>query len=60
MFPHPVVVQVYSDELAASVPYLDGMEPTEETLVYVCSGFKCNLPTGDMEKVLELLEEKRE
>ena len=55
-----MVVQVYSDELAASVPYLDGMEPTEETLVYVCSGFKCNLPTGDMEKVLELLEEKRE
>jgi uncharacterized protein len=55
-----MVVQVYSDELAASVPYLDGMEPTKETLVYVCSGFKCNLPTGDMEKVLELLEEKRE
>jgi uncharacterized protein YyaL (SSP411 family) len=54
-----MVAHVYSDELAGSVPYLKGMEPTEETLVYVCSDFKCNLPTADMEKVLELLEEKR-
>ncbi len=53
------VVHVYSEELATSIGYLEGMQPTEETLVYVCSGFKCNLPTSDMEKVLELLEEKR-
>ena len=54
-----MVTHVYSDELAGSVPYLEGMEPTKETMVYVCSDFKCNLPTGDMEKVLELLEEKK-
>lgn len=53
-----MVIHRYSKELTSSVNYLEGMELTEETMVYVCSGFKCNLPTSDIEKVLGLLEEK--
>jgi uncharacterized protein YyaL (SSP411 family) len=54
-----MVLHVYSEELAESVPYIENMDSGDETLVYVCTGFKCSLPTGDMEKVLELLAEKR-
>ena len=52
------VVHRYSEELEASVGYLAGMKPGDETTVYVCTGFVCNLPTGDMEKVWEQLGEK--
>jgi uncharacterized protein YyaL (SSP411 family) len=52
------VVHRYSEELEASVGYLAGMKPGDETMVYVCTGFVCNLPTGDMEKVWEQLGEK--
>ena len=52
------IVHKYSTELAESVPYLEGMKVENETLVYVCSGFKCNLPTSDIEKVWELVDEK--
>ena len=52
------VVHRYSEELEASVGYLEGMKPGDETMVYVCTGFVCNLPTGDMEKVWEQLGEK--
>jgi uncharacterized protein YyaL (SSP411 family) len=59
MYVPNMVLHVYSEELVGSVPYIEGMDSGDETIVYVCTGFKCNLPTGDMEKVLELLEEKR-
>jgi len=52
------VVHRYSEELEASVGYLAGMKPGDDTMVYVCTGFVCNLPTGDMEKVWEQLGEK--
>jgi len=52
------VVHRYSEELETSVGYLAGMKPGDNTMVYVCTGFVCNLPTGDMEKVWEQLDEK--
>ncbi len=52
------VVHRYSEELETSVGYLSGMTPGNDTMVYVCTGFVCNLPTGDMEKVWEQLGEK--
>jgi uncharacterized protein YyaL (SSP411 family) len=59
MFIPSMVVHLYSDELVESVPYLKGMESGEETMFYVCSGFKCNMPTADVDTALELIEEKR-
>jgi len=53
-----MVVHRYSEELETSVGYITGMEPGDEPMVYVCTGFVCNLPTGNMEKVWELLGEK--
>jgi len=52
------VIHSYSEELAASVGYLAGMKPSDEAMVYVCTEFVCNLPTGDMEKVWEQLGER--
>ena len=52
------VIHIYSEELAASVGYLAGMTPSDDTMVYVCTEFVCNLPTGDMEKVWEQLGEQ--
>lgn len=52
------VVHRYSESLASSISYLSGMASGDKTLVYVCTGFECSLPTGDMEKVWELLGKK--
>jgi uncharacterized protein YyaL (SSP411 family) len=52
-----MVVHRYSTELATSVEYISGMNPSDSSLIYVCTGFVCNLPTGNMEKVWELLGE---
>jgi uncharacterized protein YyaL (SSP411 family) len=52
------VVHRYSEELATSVGYIAGMKPIDDPLVYVCTGFVCNLSTGDLEKVWEQLGEK--
>ncbi len=52
------VTHVYSDDLVSTVSYIADMKPGEETLVYVCSGFKCNLPTGQIEKVWEMIEKE--
>ena len=52
------VVHRYSEELTTSVDYIAGMKPSDDPLVYVCTGFVCNLPTGDLEKVWEQLGEK--
>lgn len=52
-----VVVHRYSTELATSVNYISDMKPGDSPLIYVCTGFVCSLPTGNMEKVWELLGE---
>jgi len=52
------VIHNYSEELVASVGYLDGMKLSDDTMIYVCAEFVCNLPTGDMEKVWEQLGEQ--
>ena len=52
------VVHRYSEKLETSVGYLAGMKPRDDTMVYVCTGFVCNLPTSDMEKVWKQLGEK--
>ncbi len=52
------VIHRYSEELATSIGYLAGMKPSDVTMIYVCSGFVCNLPTGNLEKVWEQLGEK--
>ena len=51
------VIHRYSMELAKSVEYISGMKPGDSPMIYVCTGFVCNLPTGNMEKVWELLGE---
>jgi hypothetical protein len=52
------VIHRYSEELETSVGYLGGMKPGDDPMIYVCTGFVCNLPTGDLEKVWEQLGEK--
>jgi uncharacterized protein YyaL (SSP411 family) len=52
-----MVIHRYSAELATSVNYISGMKPCDLPLIYVCTGFVCALPTGNMEKVWELLGE---
>ena len=52
------VIHRYSEELVASVGYLAEMKPSEDIMIYVCTEFVCNLPTGDMEKVWEQLGEQ--
>jgi len=51
------VVHRYSTELATSVDYISSMKPGDSPMIYVCTGFVCKLPTGNMEKVWELLGE---
>jgi uncharacterized protein YyaL (SSP411 family) len=51
------VIHRYSTELATSVGYISGMKPGDSPMVYVCTGFVCSLPTGNMEKMWELLGE---
>ncbi len=52
------VTHIWSKELTEIIPYLAEIKPTEKPMIYVCKGFKCDLPTDDFEKVLEMLEEK--
>ena len=52
-----MVVHRYSEELATLVEYISGMKPGDSPMIYVCTGFVCNLPTGNMEKVWEMLGE---
>lgn len=52
------VIHKYSEELEETAPYVSGMSPKTATLVYVCTGFQCSLPTGEMDKIWELLKEK--
>ncbi|MFA9495453.1 MAG: thioredoxin domain-containing protein [Candidatus Bathyarchaeota archaeon] len=51
------VIHRYSTELATSVGYISGMKPGDSPMIYVCTGFVCSLPTGNMEKMWELLGE---
>jgi len=51
------VIHRYSTELTTSVGYISGMKPGDSPMIYVCTGFVCSLPTGNMDKMWELLGE---
>ena len=52
-------IHVWSSELAETIPYLAEMKPTENPMFYVCRDFVCNLPTDNIEKVLEMVKETK-
>jgi uncharacterized protein YyaL (SSP411 family) len=55
--PNKVMVHKSSkDEIGDLIPYTKEMVTVDgKTTVYVCQDFACNLPTSDIEKMLELL-----
>jgi uncharacterized protein YyaL (SSP411 family) len=53
------VTHIWNPELAEKIPYVADIEPGEDPMIYVCKGFVCNLPTDNIVKALEMINEKK-
>jgi uncharacterized protein YyaL (SSP411 family) len=50
------VIHKWSQGLAEKIPYIAEIKPTNDTLIYVCKGFICNLPTNSITEALKMIE----
>jgi uncharacterized protein YyaL (SSP411 family) len=47
------VMHIWSKELANSIEYLSDIQASEDSMIYVCKDFVCNLPTSKINEALK-------
>jgi uncharacterized protein YyaL (SSP411 family) len=52
------IFHVWSKELADSIEYLSNIQSSDETMIYVCKDFVCNLPTSYIDEAIKKISER--
>jgi uncharacterized protein YyaL (SSP411 family) len=52
------IFHVWSKELADSIEYLSNIQSSDETMIYVCKDFVCNLPTSNIDEAIKKISER--